>query len=296
MQQSTGYVTMADGVRLHYVLQGESAPTVIVPNAVYMVDDLPSLSANRSVLFYDLRNRGRSDAVNDPRQLQRGVHHDVEDLAAIRSHFGIGAASVVAHSYTCMIAALHAMQYPEQVGRLLLIAPPPPDMKAPIPEQLRFADATGPQMMAKLQVLQQQPAADPVQRCREAWDIMRPFYVGRPEDVAKINHWGCCELANERGMLQHWQQNILPSLQALSLTSDDYAKVHMPVLIVHGTRDRSAPYGGGLAWARCLAHARLLTIDGAGHAPHLESQQRVLPAITAFLSGHWPVEAERAPP
>ena len=64
-------------------------------------------------------------------------------------------------------------------------------------------------------------------------------------------------------------------------------------LIVHGNKDRSAPYGGGREWAMALPHARLLTVDSAGHAPWIEDPERVLPAITTFLDGSWPADTEQ---
>ena len=64
------------------------------------------------------------------------------------------------------------------------------------------------------------------------------------------------------------------------------------MLIVHGDKDRSAPYGGGREWAMTFPNARLVTVEGAGHAPWIESPERVLPAITGFLDGSWPAEAE----
>ena len=47
-------------------------------------------------------------------------------------------------------------------------------------------------------------------------------------------------------------QFIMPSIGRLSLTARDFADVSTPALVVHGTKDRSAPYGGGVDWARAL--------------------------------------------
>jgi pimeloyl-ACP methyl ester carboxylesterase len=76
------------------------------------------------------------------------------------------------------------------------------------------------------------------------------------------------------------------------MSPDDFARASMPVLTVHGRRDRSAPYGGGQDWAAALPNARLLTVDGAGHAPWIEAPD-VLDAVTTFLDGSWPASAER---
>jgi 2-hydroxy-6-oxonona-2,4-dienedioate hydrolase len=63
----------------------------------------------------------------------------------------------------------------------------------------------------------------------------------------------------------------------------------MPVLTIHGRKDRSAPYGGGQDWVSRLPDARLLTVENAGHAPWIEQPATVFGAIATFLSGRWPV-------
>ena len=68
--------------------------------------------------------------------------------------------------------------------------------------------------------------------------------------------------------------------------------VTMPVLVVHGTKDRSAPYGGGRDWALRLSNARLLTVEDAAHAPWIERPERVLGPLREFLGGVWPEGTE----
>ena len=67
----------------------------------------------------------------------------------------------------------------------------------------------------------------------------------------------------------------------------------MPVLTIHGTRDRNAPYGGGREWARRLPDARLVTVPGAAHAVYLEDPVVVWGSIRQFLRGEWPLGAVR---
>ena len=72
-----------------------------------------------------------------------------------------------------------------------------------------------------------------------------------------------------------------------------YAALRIPVLTIHGTQDRNAPYGGGREWVAHLPEARLLTVRGAGHMPWLENPGAVFPAIDSFLGGEWPQNAAR---
>jgi pimeloyl-ACP methyl ester carboxylesterase len=67
--------------------------------------------------------------------------------------------------------------------------------------------------------------------------------------------------------------------------------LEVPVLIVHGTRDRNAPYGAGREWSWLLPEGRLLTVDGAGHHAFGEFPERVMPAVARFLAGDWPENA-----
>ena len=85
-------------------------------------------------------------------------------------------------------------------------------------------------------------------------------------DADKIT-WAVADLPNESflNVMKHYSENLLPSMQSLNLTAEDIAKVQSPVLTIHGTRDRQAPYGGGREWALTLPDARLVTLRGLDH-------------------------------
>ena len=72
MTANEGYVTTEDGVRLFYQTAGNGSKVVVIPNRTYMFDDFKYLADERTVISYDLRNRGRSDAVTDATRLKRG--------------------------------------------------------------------------------------------------------------------------------------------------------------------------------------------------------------------------------
>jgi pimeloyl-ACP methyl ester carboxylesterase len=84
--------------------------------------------------------------------------------------------------------------------------------------------------------------------------------------------------------MPYWSGAILPSIQALGLTAEGLAKVETPVLTIHGTKDRSAAYGGGQDWVLSLPNARLVTVENAGHAPWIEAPETVFEAIGGFLA------------
>src|SRR5207248_7153729 len=57
-----GFMTGADGVRLHYAKAGRGKPVLIIPGELFLFDDFKQLGDQATVIAYDMRNRGRSEA------------------------------------------------------------------------------------------------------------------------------------------------------------------------------------------------------------------------------------------
>jgi proline iminopeptidase len=291
--RSEGYVTTEDGVHLFFRKVGTEGNVVIIPNGMYLLDDFEPLANGRTLIFFDLRNRGRSDEISGASGLERGIHQDVDDLEAVRRHFGIGQVDVIGHSYVGITAGLYAMKYPAHVSRVVQIGPMAPDQGKQYAAHLTGADATLRDTLSKLAELQKErPSQDPAEFCRRFWSVLRVIYVADPADAHRI-HWGRCDLPNERNFLRYWGQSIFPSIQRLKLTAEESATATAPVLVIHGTKDRSSPYGGGRDWAMLWPNARLLTVERAGHAPWIEAPERVLGSLKTFLDGTWPEAAEQ---
>ncbi len=283
-----GYLTTEDGIRLHFQTLGNGPQPVAIPNGAILLDDFERLAHGRTLIAYDPRNRGRSDAVTCDQYLAAGIHNDVDDLDAMRRHFGIDRLDVIGHSYMGLMAILYAMKFPGRVNRVVQIGAMPPDAGTEYPAHLKADDGILAGTLAKLAELRKEPRpADPVEFCRRFWAILRVIYVADPADADRID-WGRCDLPNELNFVKYWSESIFPSIQRLKLGAEELAAVTAPVLTIHGTKDRSAPYGGGRDWARMLPNARLLTVDDAGHAPWIEAPGKVFGAIETFLAGAWP--------
>ena len=80
----------------------------------------------------------------------------------------------------------------------------------------------------------------------------------------------------------------MPKYKRLNISAADYTRAAMPVLIIHGTKDRNAAYSGELEWARSFPNARLLTVDDAAHVPWIEAPELVFRSIKTSLNGSWP--------
>src|SRR5436190_7304025 len=286
--QTEDSVATADGTRLHLDVLGDAPHVVLVPNGTYLVEDLAPIAARRQLAVYDPRNRGRSDAVAGG-----GILQDVEDMRAVAMHLTPAPVDVIGHSFAALLAALYAKAWPNNVRRLVLLGPLGPHPDREYPPSLMNRDETFARVMRELGTLLPQRANWPPEEfCQRVWTVLGALYVTNPKDAGRIR-WGRCDLENERNGLRYFQEVTLPSIRALALTVADVGAIGAPTLVVHGTKDRSAPYGGGREWAMMLPNARLVTVEDGGHAPWIEAPECVLPAIESFLNGEWPDGSER---
>src|SRR6266853_402573 len=111
-----GYIPVDDGIRLFYRKVGHGRDTVVVPLGFYLYKDFKQLASNRTIIFYDMRNRGRSSAVAAGEKIT--IQHDVEDLEKVRQHFGLERMNLIGESYLGLMVMMYAMKYPEHVGRI----------------------------------------------------------------------------------------------------------------------------------------------------------------------------------
>jgi proline iminopeptidase len=288
MVRTDGYITTEDGVRLYFEKLGSGSTAVIVLNGFVYLDDFKYLGTGHTLISLDLRNRGRSDYVTDSSKLKRGIHQDVDDLEVVRRHFGLNQIDLLAHSYAGLTVILYALKYPSSVNRIVQISPIPPDAAKQYPPDLSNVDATLREFFSRIQELEKERLSeDPIRFCKRFWSFLRTIYVADPANVEKIN-WERCDLPTERNLMRYWLENLMPSIQTVHLTENDLAAVKSPVLVVHGTKDRSSPYGGGKDWALMLPNARLLTIENVAHAPWLEAPEQVLGPIQTFLDSSVP--------
>jgi proline iminopeptidase len=295
MRANEGHLTTADGVRLYYETLGSGPQTVVIPNGPYLLRDFERLAKGRTLVAYDVRNRGRSDSIDDVAKLSRGIQNDVDDLEAVRRYFRIDKLNLIGHSYVGLMVMLFAMKDPDVIDRIVQIGPTEPTFGTTYPSHLTGANAdnTMRDVMARLEALQKERAGqEPAEFCRKFWSILGLIYVTDPSNTDRVAGWGRCELPNERNFMKYWMGVIIPSLKDVDVTREAAAVVKAPVLTIHGRRDRSVAYGAGRDWAMRLPNARLVTVENGGHAPWVEAPEVVFESIETFLTGAWPRAAE----
>jgi pimeloyl-ACP methyl ester carboxylesterase len=279
-----GFVRVDEGIDLYNRCAGTGPSLTLVPNGIHLERDFQPLTAGRRLVFYDVRNRGRSTTVTEESQLTRGIHNDVDDLDRLRQHFEADQIDVIGHSYAGVIVLLYALRHPPEVRRLVAIGTMGPRPAAQYGPPLSYRDTVMQSVFARLGDLEtQRESLTPTEFCERFWTVLREIYVTNPADAARIK-WSRCNLPNEFAFRAYWTKYLLPSLNALALTEDEMRSIAVSTLLVHGTKDRSAPLGGAREWASGLPNARLVEVENAGHAPWIEGPGEVFEAIQGFLA------------
>ncbi len=291
-----GYVDAGDGVKVFYRLVGRGRDTVIVLHGgpgfsmSYLAADLEPLAAHHTLLFYDQRGAGRSTLVADSAALD--ARRFAEDLEAVRARFGLRRLTLLAHSWGAAVAALYAGQYPERIGRLLIVDGIPPTRALQLQGLQRLDARRDSVTRQRLQQARAERLARPgdAAACRAFFDLWIPASYGDTA-AARRHHCDFCAdspeaLANKLASVDRF---TMPSLGDWDWRPALH-QVRAPALVLHGTADY-VPLESAREWTAALPNGRLLPIEGSGHFPYLEAPRPFFIAADAFLQGRWPVAA-----
>jgi proline iminopeptidase len=290
-----GYVATHDGSKLYYEKIG-SGRVIIAPGRLFLFESFRQLGDHYTLISYDMRNRGKSEHIDDGSKLT--IQNDVRDLETVRQHFGVAKFTPVGYSYLGLMVVMYAMEHPDRVERIVQLGPVPLKFGTRYPPDEMQNDrdrVPDPKARQELEQLQKSGFAEshPQEFCEKSWDVDRFVLVGNPSNVGKLGK-SQCDMPNEWpvNLNKHFQY-AFTSVQKLDIPKEELKKVAMPVLTIHGTKDRNAPYGSGKDWARNLPDARLVTIKGGAHQSFVEYPEHVFPAIRTFMDGKWPAQAEK---
>jgi pimeloyl-ACP methyl ester carboxylesterase/ketosteroid isomerase-like protein len=290
-----GDATAEDGVKLHYKKAGNGTITVIIPLSFIVYDDFKQLADIATVITYDMRGRGRSSPLKSLDSVT--IQQDVRDLETIRAHFRVDQFVPVGFSYLGLMVAMYTIDHPERVARLVQIGPVPRKAGTQYPKRLSngmgdvfdVAEDTNKWREMKAQGMAE---SAPREFCEADAKVFRLILIGNPAHASRIK--SNCDFPNEWPVNadKHFE-HLFMSMNTVNITAADLAKITMPALVIHGTKDRNAPYGSGREWAMSLPDARLVTVDGAAHVSWADDPIAVFGSLREFLRGNWPLTAEK---
>jgi pimeloyl-ACP methyl ester carboxylesterase len=272
---------VAEQLSIAYVEKGKGQPILFIHglggNLSHWLKQVNSLSSTYHCIAIDLPGYGYSDKEITTEKNQLDFYADV--LHSFIEKKGLKKVTLAGHSMGGQIALITALQQPQNISRLVLVAPAGLETFSANEAQLMM-NATPASFFEK----QEEPAI--------RYSFKQNFFE-QPTDAEaliqdRIRMIRCPDFkryteavsAGIKGMLQH-------------PVKDDLGKLKLPVLIIFGKEDALIP--NKLLHASLnrdemlketllrMPQARLVMIPSAGHLVHFEKSQETTDAITSFL-------------
>lgn len=266
-----------NGIEIAYWIHGEGAPILLItgwgtPAASW--GPFPSVLAQMGYQGIVIENRdiGRSSPCDD---VEYTVADMASDAAQVLTDAGIDRAYVLGISMGGMIAQELALNHPERVERLMLLATSP---GAGSPESVRAQ----PEFLSSLVYM-------PEDGDRKTWtQRMARSLVGRKtleQHTERLNFWAGARIDQETSAASFGRQLMaMLSLDTWSRLPD----LKIPTLVMHGTDDPLIPFVNGEKLASRIPGAEFVVLEGVGHLIPLEVPEETLSAVARFF----PVETE----
>jgi pimeloyl-ACP methyl ester carboxylesterase len=191
-----------------------------------------------------------------------------DDTVGLLDALGIGQAHVVGASMGGAIGQTIAIRHPQRLLTLtsIMSTTGAPDLPPPTPEAMAvLMKPTPPDFEAYAQSYAQ------------SWRVLRAGSF--PEDEAR----------DRAKAEQNWARGLHPAGVARQLVAvlasgsrrPALASVRVPTLVIHGDRDPLVPFACGQDVARSVPGARLVAMEGMGHALPISFWPRIIDAIAA---------------
>lgn len=267
-----------NGVKLYTETFGKPSDPVVLlimgatASAIWWPEDFCRQLAARGryVIRYDHRDTGRSTK-NAPGQINYSVEDLADDAIGVLQAYGVGRAHLAGMSLGGFLSQMIALKYPNRVSSLTLIASEPlaagdPDIPAMDPKVLAHHMKSGELDWSNRELV--------VEHVVEAWRLMAG--TAHPFDKAAIRSLAAQDFDRT--------DNLLTSMNHALLAGGEQwfnrlSEVKVPALVVHGTEDPVLNYAHGVALAKNLPDATLLTLKGTGHELHRDDWTTIINAV-----------------
>ena len=262
-----------DGVKIHYVMAGDSGPLVVMihgfPDFWYSWNEqIKALQSTHRVAAIDQRGYNRS---GKPKGLENyAIPKLVSDVAAVIRDMGEKKAVIVGHDWGGMVAWSFAMSKPEMTDRLAVL-------NLPHPKGLNRELANNPDQQRNSQYARafQLPGAHKLLTAER----LAGWVKGEAKRAKYIE---AMKRSDFEAMLNYYKRNYPRPPYEEDMSEPVHLK--MPVLLIHGLDDKALLHGAlNRTWEWLDGDLTLVTIPGAGHFVHHDKPALVSRTLKMWL-------------
>jgi pimeloyl-ACP methyl ester carboxylesterase len=268
------FVTLPDGVRMHYITRGTHGEPVILIHGLIgstheWSQNIDALAETHRVFAIDMIGFGFSSRVTEARYSLRLTACWLREFLDSQ---GIERAHIVGHSLGGAAALQFAHDYPDRTNKLILIAP-------------AIYMVNLPTIVNKVARLPYVPRA--LVGLAMTTKRARTFAWRRAlGDPARWNHHDF-ETQLRTVRVQGTADSLVAMLasEASSDVPGELDRIIQPTLVIWGDQDLAVPISHSTRLARDLPHAELVILEGAGHVLMVEHPDTVNRLMLDFLDG-----------
>lgn len=258
---------------------GDSLPVIAVnggpglSHAYMMMNDLwQQVGRNRLVILYDQRGTGASQrvAMGAPQTMDA----QVEDLEAVRAHFGMKKVALLGDSYGGFLVMAYASKHPDHVAKLILSDSPPPSFQ----QMVHLLPQVFPDVEELDRASEKQLGADSDAAARAGLrNHFRMIFCSPEKRDAYMAKMG------DLGYQPAVARAVSQSAGALDLSSA-LPGFHFPVLVITGRWDMNVAPINAWRMAKAIPGARIVFFEQSGHLPAYEEPDRYRSVLDEFLN------------
>ncbi len=273
-----------DGLRLHYLDEGQGAPVVMVHGnptwSFYFRRWVAALRDRYRVIVPDHIGCGLSDKPGDDRYPYR-LERRAADLEALLDSLGIDDdITLVAHDWGGMIAMAYAVSHPERVRRIMLLNTAAfhlPESKSMPISLLLARSPIGALLVRGMNLFSRGTLSLGLKRCRlspeERAGYLQPYDSWRNR------------IAVHRFVQDIPLKESDPSYGAVSKVQAGLDRLtDIPVILFWGMKDFIFDHHFLAEWERRLPHARVVRFEDAGHLVLEDAFEEIRQASEEFLA------------
>jgi pimeloyl-ACP methyl ester carboxylesterase len=290
-------IARANGIELCYEIFGDAGaePMLLImglgAQMIHWDDDFCRQLAARGfrVIRFDNRDIGKSSKLSGGKRLGAlemlklrflkipvdapyRLRDMAEDTVGLMDALGIQSAHLVGASMGGMIAQEVAISFPRRVRSLTSIMSTTGDPKVPAPTREAMAVLMAPPPATKDEYFS---------RYAQTWKVLRVGSFPQDEALDRAR----AERTYERGLNPAGVGRQLRAIMASGSRKERLAAVKAPTLVIHGTVDPLVRPEGGKDTAASIPGAKLLMIEGMGHALPIPMWPQIIDAIDKHAHG-----------